>query len=253
MTARRYGWRPDRGDHRDQKLQVPFFQGLWGLPSKADIGTRMPRVEDQGQIGSCVANASTSAMEYLRIKLGLQVTEFSRLFLYYITRVWIEKGQAGDDSGCQIRDAVKALARWGVCHEATWPYSKGYDQDPTGEAKREAEQHRAVHYWRCPSLRAIKVSLVQGYPVIGGFSVPESIDSEATRTTGIVAYPLPSEGYVGGHAVLFVGYDDATKLLKFENSWGKSWGDKGFGYLPYKYVETWLASDFWTVRKSTEV
>jgi C1A family cysteine protease len=129
----------------------------------------------------------------------------------------------------------------------------GYEQEPSAPARREALKHKIVQYWRCPGLRAIKVSLAQGYPVIGGFSVPESIDSEVTQKTGIVAYPNPSEGFVGGHAVLFVGYDDATKLLKFENSWGTSWGDKGFGYLPYKYVETWLASDFWTIRKSTEV
>ncbi|HLG96380.1 MAG TPA: hypothetical protein VKX49_08720 [Bryobacteraceae bacterium] len=43
-------------------------------------------------------------------------------------------------------------------------------------------------------------------------------------------------------------YDDAKQLFTFRNSWGSSWGDQGYGYLPYAYVlDPSLASDFWVI------
>jgi C1A family cysteine protease len=50
--------------------------------------------------------------------------------------------------------------------------------------------------------------------------------------------------FVENHAVLAVGYDDKTELLKFQNSWGERWGQGGYGYLPYRYFETRLL-DAW--------
>ncbi len=61
--------------------------------------------------------------------------------------------------------------------------------------------------------------------------------------------PQPQEAMLGGHAIAIVGYDDSKQMFTFQNSWGSSWGDKGFGYLPYSYLTNpQLSSDFWTVR-----
>ena len=61
---------------------------------------------------------------------------------------------------------------------------------------------------------------------------------------------------MGGHAVCAVGYDDSKVIvnpsnqksskgaLLIRNSWGSSWGDNGYGWLPYDYVLTGLASDW---------
>ena len=50
-------------------------------------------------------------------------------------------------------------------------------------------------------------------------------------------------------AVLVVGYDDATSRWTVRNSWGRSWGDKGYFYMPYAYAtNAGLADDFWTIR-----
>jgi len=68
--------------------------------------------------------------------------------------------------------------------------------------------------------------------------------SQASKT-GIVLPPEKSDTILGGHAVVMVGYDDQKKQVKFVNSWGKNWGDKGFGYLPYEYLEKYM-SDAWT-------
>ena len=60
---------------------------------------------------------------------------------------------------------------------------------------------------------------------------------------------MPSGSAVGGHAVIAVGYDDSTSRITVQNSWGTSWGDKGYFYMPYQYItNTNLADDFWTIR-----
>ena len=238
------GWRPDVPDHRDFLLSAPRA----ALPAKADLRPNTPRIEDQGRLGSCVAHGATSAMEYLYIKLRRPQIQLSRLFLYYTARVWIERTPPNEDSGCMIRDAMKALAKHGVCEERLWPYVPArFAMALPGAAIQNAAKHQILSYWRCPNLTAIKQSIAAGYPVVGGFSVPESIDSEETSRTGVVKFPRPDEGIVGGHCVLLVGYDDSRSLVAFENSWGR-WGDKGFGYLSYDYFTKGLADDCWTIR-----
>jgi C1A family cysteine protease len=188
-------------------------------------------------------------MEFLYKKAEMAQPELSRLFLYYATRVWIGNDPPAEDGGAMIRDVMKALASYGVCLETLWPYApKDYAKAPSAAAKKDAQDHQILRYFRCPNLLNIRMCMAEGYPVVGGFSVPSSMMGDYTDRTGVVKYPGKTEDFIGGHAVLFVGYNDTKKLLMFKNSWGKGWGDKGFGYLPYAYVENMLANDFWTIR-----
>jgi len=57
--------------------------------------------------------------------------------------------------------------------------------------------------------------------------------------------PETDDEEVGGHAICVVGYDDKTQLFKFKNSWGKSWGRKGYGFLPYEYLRKY-SMDNWS-------
>jgi hypothetical protein len=67
-----------------------------------------------------------------------------------------------------------------------------------------------------------------------------------------IPMPLPDSQIQGGHAVLICGYNDNTKMFILRNSWGNSWGNEGYGYIPYKYLlDPNLAGDFWTIRKLT--
>jgi C1A family cysteine protease len=240
------GWKPSRPDHRDLLYSVtPVI-----LPASADVSAGCSRVEDQGQIGSCTANASTDAMEFLEIRAGAQVTQLSRLFVYWTTRVLIERGSPADDSGAHIRDVMKSLRKYGACPEASWPYDPGYmSAKPTPVAFAEAKLRMVTSYAAVPGLDGVRHSLaVDGLPVVGGFSVPESMMSAECASTGIVVFPASGERIVGGHAILFVGYDDSTRLVKFKNSWSEKWGKGGYGFLPYVFFERRLADDLWQVR-----
>jgi C1A family cysteine protease len=243
------GWKPDRPDHRD--LGYAFSLKAIHLPTHVDLRTTgyLPRVEDQGDLGSCTMNSSTSAMEFLLRKAKKPQPELSRLFAYYAERVKIAHGDPADDSGAFLRDCMKCLMKFGTCLETTWPYNTAkFSVNPPRAAWMEALSHRIIKYYKINGIEGLRGCLAEGYPFVFGFSVPESMEGEEAARTGIIKFPGKDEQIIGGHAVLAVGYSDATKMITFQNSWSDGWGDKGFGYLPYRYFTSGLASDFWTIR-----
>jgi Cysteine protease len=107
-----YGWVPDRPDYRD-KLYTTNAPPPKKLPKKVDLRRGCSRVEDQGQLGSCTANALVGNLEFLQKKAGHRVSNLSRLFVYYNERAM--EGTINDDAGAMIRDGVKTLVKLGVC------------------------------------------------------------------------------------------------------------------------------------------
>jgi len=174
---------------------------------------------------------------------------FSRLFIYWNERD-IE-GTTSSDSGAQIRDGIKSLAQWGDCKEGSWSYlPQNVFVKPTDVCYQEASSHKISTYMRLESLDDVKHCLNEGYPVSFGFTVFESFESSYVSNTGIVPVPNLNEDVEGGHAVLAVGYDDSKQCLIVRNSWGPTWGDKGYFYLPYEFVTNLdLSDDYWTIRR----
>jgi len=102
--------------------------------------------------------------------------------------------------------------------------------------------------------------LAAGLPSMFGFTVFDSI--KKVGDDGKIPFPCPEERILGGHAIVAVGFDDNIKInndnceiettgaLLTRNSWGTGWGDKGYGWLPYKYVLRGLAIDWWSLLKN---
>ena len=248
----RYGWIPDLPDHRDLLYSAPAAT-MATLPPSVDMTKQCPAVYDQGQLGSCTANAIAGAIEFDQIKQELKPPyPFvpSRLFIYYNERV-IE-GTVSVDSGAQIRDGIKTVAQQGVCLEnPTWPYNIAqFAVKPSPAAYTEALGHLVASYQRLvPILNQLRGCLASGYPFVFGFTVYQSFESPAVAQTGHVPMPGPNEATIGGHAVMAVGYDDSNQWFIVRNSWGPNWGIKGYCTIPYAYLTNpHLASDFWTIR-----
>ena len=244
----RYGWIPDQPDQRDHLYAAPP-QFLTALPASADLRPQCPPVYDQGQLGSCTANAIGGAIEFDRLKQKLPDFVPSRLFIYYNERV-IE-GTVRSDSGAQIRDGIKTVASQGVCPETDWPYDIAkFEQKPAAKAYADALSDRAVSYQSLiQDPNQMKGCLASGFPFVFGFTVYESFESPAVAQSGHAPMPGPSERAIGGHAVMAVGYDDSNQWFVVRNSWGPSWGLKGYFTLPYAYlIQASLSSDFWTIR-----
>jgi C1A family cysteine protease len=244
-----YGWNRDLPDGRDFMYGAPA-EVVTKLPESVDLRPGCPPVYDQGQLGSCTANAIGGALEFAQIK-EKQANPFtpSRLFIYYNERV-IEH-TVDSDSGAQIRDGVKSVHKLGAPPETDWPYDiAAFSNKPPEQAYTDAKNYQAILYQRVtPTLGQLKGCLASGFPFVFGFTVYESFESQEVANTGQVAMPQTGEKQLGGHAVLAVGYQDSSQTFVVRNSWGPDWGIKGYFTMPYPYLlQGTLASDFWTIR-----
>jgi C1A family cysteine protease len=246
---RKYGWAPDLPDHRDYLYSAPQ-PVLAKLPPKKDLRSGCPPVYDQGQLGSCTANAISGAVQFEQKKQGVTMFGPSRLFIYYNERDM--EGTVNSDGGAQIRDGVKSVATLGVCPETEWPYDiNKFADKPIPKCYTDATKCEAVGYQRLDSsnLNQLKGCIASGFPFVFGFTVYDAFESQEVAKTGVLNMPGPKEKVQGGHAVLAVGYDDAAQRFTVRNSWGKDWGIKGYFTIPYAYLTTTdLADDFWTIR-----
>ncbi|TAG07376.1 MAG: peptidase C1 [Cytophagia bacterium] len=228
------------------------------LPNKVDLRPYMSNVEDQGQVGSCTANAVAGACEYLIKKNAPQrFFDVSRLFVYYNAR-W-RGGTQDKDSGCFIQYAVESLQKFGVCSEKKWKYDTAKVlTKPNEGAYEEAANFKISDYQKLPlELEEWKKCLADGYPIIFGCALFKTFD-ECQNKGGIVAMPSPEDttrGAHGAHAMLCVGYSDIDQLFIVRNSWGANWGDNGHCYMPYNYLMNpkFNFNDCWMIRSTGNI
>src|ERR1700730_1515073 len=197
----RYWWVCALPDARDHLYAAPP-PVLQALPPSVDLRPGCPPPYDQGQLGSCTANAIAASIQFERRKQKLS-PDFvpSRLFIYYNERV-IE-GTVESDSGAMIRDGIKSIAHQGDAPETDWPYDIAkFAQKPPAKAYSDASRHKAVLYQRLiQDLNQMKGCLASGSPFVFGFTVYQSFESKEVATTGQAPMPTSSEKSVGGHAV----------------------------------------------------
>jgi C1A family cysteine protease len=240
------GWIPDEADARDHIFVAPVTTTKTkALQPSADITAKFGMVESQGNLNSCVGHAVTSALE-----ATLGTSDRSRLFVYYNARAieW----RTASDSGCGIRSAMSAVAKQGASSEILWPYDASkVTVKPGANAYTDglSVPAKIAAYERVTTLAALKGALSAGLPVVFGFKVHNSFRTQ-TAYNGIAPYPVAGDAQIGSHAVVAVGFDDATGMVKCRNSFGSSWGQTGYFYMPYTWFAnmTTLVSDAWVIR-----
>lgn len=281
------GWRPEPPDLNDytedhpkvsllaEKLGIFKLKTKRGalkgaLPAKVDLRPWCSEIANQGNLGSCTAHAATAIVEYFQNRAFHKHLDGSRLFVYKTTRELL--GWPGDQ-GAYLRSTMAALVLFGVPPEKFWPYTtktdgeKSFDAEPTNFVYGIADNYESTAYFchdpygKPPTpaevLNNVKTYLAHGIPAMFGFwGFPSN---ELSNVKGGIPYPAPGEKVIWGHAVAAVGYNDSLKIknlnshkettgaLIFKNSWGPKWGDAGYGYLPYDYVLSQFASDFWSL------
>lgn len=246
------GYRRDIASHEDYKFEdhVDMIAAA-GTPQAevsgvVDLRQWCSPIEDQGHLGSCVGNGVVGALEFLQLRNGQRLTDLSRLFVYYNSRLMHQ--DQDKDEGTFIRMAFGTLSSLGTCTEAKWPYDTGkVFVRPSWGSYREAYPNKIDSYYSIGGngqtrIDFIKRALRAQHVVVFGMIVDQDF---MNYRGGIVAMPKQVRINSGGHCMVIVGYDDNKQCWIVRNSWGTWWGDKGYAYVPYAYLDASGANDFW--------
>lgn len=241
---RKWGYIHSEEDSRDYKFST--ISKARSLKESVDLRKNMSAVEDQKDIGSCVANANVGALEYLHARRMARrwfckddtTRDYSRLYNYWFGR---DIGRYSDptiDSGMSIRNSIKALDLYGIPKEKYWPYdTEKWSVKPSQKAQKKAKLRTVSDYYRIDNPGQILEALSRELPVTFGFQVPVSFMSQQVADTGMFEMPEPNERTIGGHAVLACGYDTTKDLVLVRNSWGADWGQGGYVWMPFKFFD----------------
>ena len=226
------------------------------LPSKLNLYRIIPKQQinilDQGQLGSCVANAFALNISYIT----KNNTNLCRLLLYALSRIR-DNTPLSNDAGTTIRSAGSSVFKYGTCPESVYQYNSvnvaNYKSLPPLVAFKNSNTFKSFSYTfikQGPNYLTNIKAVLNNYnvPIIFGFMVYESFMN--VTKNGLVPMPdLKTERIQGGHCMNIIGYNDDNKMFICANSWGIEWGDKGFCYMPYMYIlNTSLASDLCFLR-----
>ena len=214
------------------------------LPPRIDLSDNFPPAGNQGQQGSCTAWATAYALKSYqeRMEIGWSLTTsdghvdpnhvFSPAFIY-------NQINGGENRGSRIDEALQLIVERGAATWATMPYNQDdYRTQPSSLAFQEAASFKAAEMKRANGTQAIKAALANRLPVVAGIFVYNSLyDLIGTNSV----YQIAGASCYGGgcgHAVTIVGYDDEKYggAFKIINSWGRSWGDDGYFWLPYQFA-----------------
>lgn len=203
---------------------------------------------DQGQLGSCTANAISAAIIFTQLREAHDKTPNTvpaRLGIYFYERKL--EGTVMSDAGAQIRDGIKVVNKTGYVDEKLWPYDV---RTFTQEVHPIVRAEHVYAYKRIQqNVTHMMAALAEGLPFVFGISVYSSFFS---APKGDVPMPKAHERVEGGHALLCVGYDAPRQRFIFLNSWGAGWGQGGYGTIPFDYLaDPNLADDMWRISRET--
>ena len=226
-----------KADPQDWRDHYYNFARVESPRDRVDLRSWASPVEDQLHLGSCVGQAVVGAYELLLNKADRKkFVDLSRLFVYYNARLL--DNAVDEDVGAYVRDGIKAVNKYGVCSEMSWPYLiERFAHTPSVQSYEDAQRRLIKKYYRIETIKDIVDALNADNPVVTSMNVYDSFYELDYPGKTILPMPKASENLIGGHAVTFVGYNLPKKLFLARNSFGEDWGDNGYFWVPFDYAE----------------
>ena len=230
MTHRTFGWQPPqavgRAPHTGARTAVAGFAGL----REEVLIEHLPPVYDQAAVGSCTAQALAAGIEALLPRAGYGAERPDRAALYRRERELI--GTAGEDSGAIIADGLAVLGEVGWEREEGEPPGTWGDRWTQPPRSLPPSAPRLVNAEPLDfDVATVCTELDAGHPVVIGLQATRDWEDPTGDTL-----PEPAGEVIGGHAVLLVGYDLNLRCFRVRNSWGTSWRDGGYAWLPFAWL-----------------
>ena len=196
-----------------------------------DLRAYFPPIEDQGPYPTCCSFATCSAFEYFT-RINNQEQKTSKYYLYHHAKL----GNYNTE-GLSIYDALKTFQA-GVCKDELWPYEPtNYKVVPPEDLEEDAAKQQVFNFAPIGlNEEDFFSALSEGFPIVIELRLYKSFH---TAEKGVIPVPHDSEilsGTHGNHAMVVVGYSIAEKHFIVRNSWGDSWGDSGYCYIPFHYI-----------------
>jgi C1A family cysteine protease len=248
IVDRRLGWVPP-APHVVPSLKFAGIKASAKLydvdvPDAVDLSDRV-QIVDQGQLGSCVANAD---MQIIHAEMEPGAEFPSRLWGYQLALA--EQGTEGQDVGTNLATCFDAIASHGFPRERHWPYDPAaLGQRPSPSAWRLAHDQRDVarvdyHQISGDVIGLVKAALAAGHLVAFGTRVDDNFCSNILQP--VIEPPMVADT-VGGHALTISGYQTTPfgVIYQIANSWGPGWGNGGFCWFSEDYLTAAYSGDFW--------
>jgi C1A family cysteine protease len=209
------------------------------LPANVSYEYLFGPIEDQGEGGTCVAFATTALTEAILFKrLHNRNVDISERALYSLVKEIYEPG-TDDQAGLYGADALMCLEKTGYVPSSEWPYGTPTDpSDPSLYApvphnliKTDHELHGFTRVEN-DSL-SLQLALFEQGPITIGINWYQEW-TNIDPGPDIILNPNPDPANLeGGHEIVIVGYSKEKQAFRLRNSWGTSWGDNGYFWMPF--------------------
>ena len=221
-------------DIEEQPLQENY-EPKGSHKKSIDLRPLFTTIKDQGRLGTCSVFSLVSIYEYI-LKKTKREKKLSERFVYY--NVLKESGNL-KDVGSSLYGVVDSMIKYGVCSDNYCKYDVcDYASEPSNEAYTDALNHKIKVAKNVKiNHNDITSALSEGYPVTISLKI---YDSFGNQSKGFVYRPSDEEikeNKYGNHAMVICGYSEEDKVYIVRNSWGKRFGDNGYCYIPFSYID----------------
>jgi C1A family cysteine protease len=233
-----------------------------------DLRLHCSPIKYQHDIKCSPSCAVTSLYEFRFNVITGKKCVMSPLFNYKTTKNLLQKT---GNVACSVNNSMTAQVLLGTVPHRYWPFVVlNFDEEPSAFCYALARSFRIMQPIRLDwadvprdyLLERIKSMLRNKFALCFGFNAP----SECFRqfeNEGVIPIPHESESISEeGMAALAVGFDDNMSIpntkgdtsgygaILIQCSLGEGWGNKGFGWLPYDYIISERAKEWWTMTDS---